>query len=67
MSVLLGSVGSESLAVVLWVVVKIRVPIRLPLRGYYKGTIRVPLNKGLEFPKIGCTLFGGPYSKDPTI
>ena len=20
-----------------------------------------------EFPKIRCTLFGGPYNKDPTI
>ena len=35
--------------------------LRVPLTGYYR------LFKGLEFPKIGGTLFWGPYKKDPTI
>ena len=31
-------------------------------KGIYKGSI-----KGLGFPKIGGTLFWGPYKKGPTI
>ena len=50
-----------------WEFPKIGVHIRVPLRGYYKGTIRVPLNKGLEFPEIRGTAFWGPYNKDATI
>ena len=36
-------------------------------KGYYKGAIRLPLNKGLGFPEIRGTLFWGPYDKDPTM
>ena len=39
----------------------LRVTIRVS-KGSFKG-----LYKGLEFPTIRGTLFGGPYNKDPTV
>ena len=46
----------------------------VPLKGSIRVPLRVPTKdlQGLgfrvwEFPKIRCTLFWGPYNKDPTI
>ena len=35
-----------------------------PFKGSYKGSTGFRV---WEFPKIRCTLFWGPYNKDPTI
>ena len=50
---------------------KIRGTFRVPLKGYYKGTLGVPLKgstRVLEFPKIrGYRILGSLYNRDPTI